>query len=128
MVEFFFPKIDHNSNALSSSLGEELVDLSFTFFLVTDLQQKNEKGVVKHHDERDIAEPQFHIGINDFDFIRVIERGSYAKVMMVRLKETERIYAMKVIKKELVSHNCILCSLVYCADTVSACLWFIAGL
>ena len=48
------------------------------------------------------AESTFHIGVNDFDFIRVIGRGSYAKVMMVRLKETERIYAMKVIKKELV--------------------------
>jgi len=47
----------------------------------------------------------FRIGVNDFDFIRVIGRGSYAKVMMVRLKETDRIYAMKVIKKELVNDD-----------------------
>ena len=62
-----------------------------------------EKGIARHHDERDFTktpvEPQFHIGVNDFDFIRVIGRGSYAKVMMVRLKETERIYAMKVSPK-----------------------------
>eukprot|EP00794_Sanderia_malayensis_P015088 gene15088-16644_t len=45
------------------------------------------------------------IKLNDFDFIRVIGRGSYAKVLMVRLKETKRIYAMKVIKKELVNDD-----------------------
>jgi len=45
------------------------------------------------------------ISLNDFDFIRVIGRGSYAKVLMVRLKSTERVYAMKVIKKELVNDD-----------------------
>ena len=42
------------------------------------------------------------ISIDDFDLIRVIGRGSYAKVLMVELKKTRRIYAMKVIKKEQV--------------------------
>lgn len=40
--------------------------------------------------------------INDFNLLRVIGRGSYAKVLMVELKKTKRIYAMKVIKKSLV--------------------------
>lgn len=34
--------------------------------------------------------------LSDFDLIRVIGRGSYAKVLMVELKKTKRIYAMKV--------------------------------
>lgn len=37
--------------------------------------------------------------------IRVIGRGSYAKVLMVELKRTRRIYAMKVIKKALVTDD-----------------------
>jgi len=41
-------------------------------------------------------------GFTDFDLIKVIGRGSYAKVLLVRLKESKRLYAMKVIKKELV--------------------------
>ncbi|XP_054712258.1 LOW QUALITY PROTEIN: atypical protein kinase C-like [Uloborus diversus] len=41
--------------------------------------------------------------LDDFELLRVIGRGSYAKVLMVELKKTGRIYAMKVIKKELVS-------------------------
>ncbi|KAI4902468.1 hypothetical protein NFI96_015570 [Prochilodus magdalenae] len=42
------------------------------------------------------------LGLADFDLIRVIGRGSYAKVLLVRLKKNENIYAMKVVKKELV--------------------------
>ena len=45
------------------------------------------------------------ISIADFDLIRVIGRGSYAKVLMVELKKTRRLYAMKVIKKELVTDD-----------------------
>ncbi|XP_030588508.1 protein kinase C zeta type [Archocentrus centrarchus] len=42
------------------------------------------------------------LGLGDFDLIRVIGRGSYAKVLLVRLKKNEQMYAMKVVKKELV--------------------------
>lgn len=42
------------------------------------------------------------LGLGDFELIRVIGRGSYAKVLLVRLKKNEQAYAMKVVKKELV--------------------------
>ncbi|XP_072035800.1 protein kinase C iota type-like isoform X2 [Amphiura filiformis] len=45
------------------------------------------------------------IGLPDFEMIRVIGRGSYAKVLLVELKATRRVYAMKVIKKELVTDD-----------------------
>ena len=45
------------------------------------------------------------VSLSDFDMIKVIGRGSYAKVLMVELKTTRRIYAMKVIKKELVTDD-----------------------
>lgn len=45
------------------------------------------------------------VSLDDFDLIRVIGRGSYAKVLMVELKKNKRIYAMKVIKKELVTDD-----------------------
>ncbi|KAK9702160.1 Phorbol esters/diacylglycerol binding domain (C1 domain) [Popillia japonica] len=49
------------------------------------------------------AERQY--SLSDFELIRVIGRGSYAKVLMVELKKTKRIYAMKVIKKALVTDD-----------------------
>lgn len=48
---------------------------------------------------------QRQYSLNDFELIRVIGRGSYAKVLMVELKRTRRIYAMKVIKKALVTDD-----------------------
>lgn len=48
------------------------------------------------------------VSLDDFELIRVIGRGSYAKVLMVELKKTQRIYAMKVIKKELVTDDEVL--------------------
>lgn len=55
----------------------------------------------------DTLEPgtQRQYSLNDFELIRVIGRGSYAKVLMVELKKTRRIYAMKVIKKALVTDD-----------------------
>ncbi|XP_014773259.1 protein kinase C iota type [Octopus bimaculoides] len=41
------------------------------------------------------------ISLDDFTLLRVIGRGSYAKVLMVEQKTTKRIYAMKVIKKAM---------------------------
>lgn len=46
-----------------------------------------------------------HYRLEDFELLRVIGRGSYAKVLMVELKKTRRIYAMKVIKKEMFVGN-----------------------
>ncbi|XP_065163498.1 atypical protein kinase C isoform X2 [Atheta coriaria] len=48
---------------------------------------------------------QRQYSLKDFELIRVIGRGSYAKVLMVELRKTRRIYAMKVIKKALVTDD-----------------------
>ncbi|CAB3253020.1 unnamed protein product [Arctia plantaginis] len=48
---------------------------------------------------------QRQYSLEDFELIRVIGRGSYAKVLMVELKRTKRVYAMKVIKKALVTDD-----------------------
>ncbi|XP_046343413.2 protein kinase C iota type-like isoform X1 [Haliotis rufescens] len=43
--------------------------------------------------------------MDEFQLLRVIGRGSYAKVLQVEHKRSRRIYAMKVIKKELVNDD-----------------------
>ncbi|XP_069361009.1 atypical protein kinase C isoform X1 [Maniola hyperantus] len=48
---------------------------------------------------------QRQYSLDDFELIRVIGRGSYAKVLMVELRRTKRVYAMKVIKKALVTDD-----------------------
>lgn len=70
---------------------------------------------------RDAGKSTSSLGLIDFDLLRVIGRGSYAKVLLVRLKKTERIYAMKVVKKELVNDDEVRlgCPQPLCADTYS---------
>jgi len=42
------------------------------------------------------------VTLGDFDLLKVIGRGTYGKVMQVRLRKTDEIFAMKVLKKEAV--------------------------
>ncbi|EHB12140.1 Protein kinase C iota type [Heterocephalus glaber] len=43
------------------------------------------------------------LGLEDFDLLRMIGRGSYGKVLLVQLKKSDRMYAMKAVKKEHVN-------------------------
>ena len=47
--------------------------------------------------------PQIKISKDDFHLIKVIGRGTFGKVFMVRKKDTNVIYAMKVLKKEQIA-------------------------
>ena len=38
--------------------------------------------------------------INDFEMLKLIGTGSYGKVMLVRKKDTQIVYAIKLLKKK----------------------------
>lgn len=40
--------------------------------------------------------------LDDFDLLKVIGRGSFGKVMQVRKKDTKKVYAMKILKKDTI--------------------------
>ena len=40
--------------------------------------------------------------LDDFDLLKVIGRGSFGKVMQVRKKDSGKVYAMKILKKETI--------------------------
>lgn len=45
-------------------------------------------------------------GLDDYLTLKVIGKGSYAKVLLVRKKMTQKIYALKVLKKTKVRERC----------------------
>ncbi|ETO23989.1 hypothetical protein RFI_13168 [Reticulomyxa filosa] len=47
-----------------------------------------------------LMETKEKVSPNDFDFLKVIGRGSFGKVMQVKKKDTGEIYAMKILKKK----------------------------
>lgn len=69
---------------------------------VSPSTHSNEQNIDMDQDQ--VGRPP-HYRLEDFELLRVIGRGSYAKVLMVELKKTKRIYAMKVIKKEMFVGN-----------------------
>ena len=42
------------------------------------------------------------VGLEDFDLLKVLGKGGFGKVMLVRKRNTDDIFAMKVLKKEAV--------------------------
>jgi serine/threonine protein kinase len=45
------------------------------------------------------------ISKDDFKILKVIGRGSFGKVFLVKKKDTFKVYAMKVLKKEIISNR-----------------------
>ena len=45
------------------------------------------------------------ITINDFEQLRVIGRGGFSRVILARKKDTGRLYAIKIIKKDHLKTN-----------------------
>ncbi len=48
--------------------------------------------------------------MEDFELLKVLGRGSFGKVMQVRKKSNNKIYAMKILKKRaIVARNQVCC-------------------
>lgn len=45
------------------------------------------------------------VSIEDFTLLTVIGKGTYAKVILVKHKKSEEIYAMKILKKKLIAEK-----------------------
>uniref|UniRef100_A0AAX7SD72 Protein kinase C n=1 Tax=Astatotilapia calliptera TaxID=8154 RepID=A0AAX7SD72_ASTCA len=70
------------------------------------------KSVVKNTEQtrtpsegRDCTETQQQLprlGISDFTFLQVLGKGSFGKVMLARLNGRDRVFAVKVLKKDII--------------------------
>ena len=52
---------------------------------------------------QNLLKPQTKINIKDFELVKVIGRGSFGKVYMVRRQGTSNYYAMKKLRKDVVA-------------------------
>lgn len=67
----------------------------------------NDDGLDDNNEEggacENLLRPNKKISLNDFELIKVIGRGSFGKVYLVRRNGTQNHYAMKKLKKDVVA-------------------------
>ena len=68
-----------------------------------DIDNNIEQNEAENADCENLLQPQQKIGLKDFDLIKVIGRGSFGKVYLVKKSGTESFYAMKKLRKDVVA-------------------------
>mmetsp|Transcript_13647 Transcript_13647/g.17182 ORF Transcript_13647/g.17182 Transcript_13647/m.17182 type:complete len:435 (-) Transcript_13647:64-1368(-) len=90
----FFDVIRDSSNTyrLASSCCEDIL-----------VNNDNEEGdfSVSFKSPSQFQQPAPRVSLEDFDILRLVGKGAYGKVHQVRKKDTGKIFAMKVMRKEM---------------------------
>jgi serum/glucocorticoid-regulated kinase 3 len=106
LEKWFFDLLKINGNSNITNLMQcttfrrfLLENANGTSFSLIQSQQNSEKTDQKNKSSSKNIE-QKEVWLNNFKLIQIIGRGSFGKVFLVKNKESENLYAMKVLKKE----------------------------
>lgn len=91
--EFKLPKLSEDPAVQTESTSRRPTYSGVNWFNVIDGTGKVQVGVeyFESHTQK--------LSIEDFELLTVVGKGSFGKVMQVRKKDTNRVYAMKTIRK-----------------------------
>ncbi|KAG7250877.1 hypothetical protein CRUP_023839, partial [Coryphaenoides rupestris] len=49
-----------------------------------------------------LTKPRQKVTMHDFEYLKLVGKGTFGKVILVKEKATGRYYAMKILKKEVI--------------------------
>ncbi|TPX40195.1 hypothetical protein SeLEV6574_g06740 [Synchytrium endobioticum] len=105
MVQVKHDEGDALSHELSTSVELEVLAFQCASSLSgVDIASGGQRG--ESGSDNELPPPATKVGLADFELLSVIGQGAYGKVYLVRLRDTGRVFAMKVLKKaSIVVHS-----------------------
>ena len=107
MKQFITSKKDKKNNTLNTKMEEKYLIDTKKFLEQNDKVNEKELEKEKIEKKRKVGtifschKTIKNVGVDDFKLIKVIGRGSYGKVCLVQFKQTNELYAMKSLKKDV---------------------------
>jgi RAC serine/threonine-protein kinase len=63
-------------------------------------EETNSNNMASNHHNK--TQQMSVITLEHFEFLKVLGKGTFGKVILVREKRTDRLYAIKILKKEVI--------------------------
>ena len=70
--------------------------------LLSDYDAKEDNNKSRDNSELDAQSLSIKVTYDDFEPIKLLGRGSFGEVLLVRLKANKKVYAMKILKKSVI--------------------------